>query len=417
MIRLSCSKADITPDRPVSLAGYAGRTGPSSGVESRLEANIAVFEDASGRKAAIVAIDCLFAGHELENRILGRAAEHGLKQQDVLVFASHTHYAPQFDDDLKRLGAFDSAAFENASATILAALDRAITGPVADITIRTSSGPIEGAIHRRRRSTWPRLSRHGLKLGGVLFAPNPEGQIDHAGSVVVLESRQGTPLAILWRWTCHPTNQPDPSALSADFPGVVREHLRKTFSADLPCLFLQGFAGDVRADTSDHRPSLGHWCRNMVFGPSFPANTPQSYRAWTAKIATGVAALAATASQRRNEGEIASAITSVAGSQVLPRTPGLPAIAFRRLRLGSIADIVAVAAEPVSGLQDLIGLAGAWACGYLGGVFGYWPTETQIGEGGYESHDMLAYFDLTGPFAKDSDTLFASAVRELRSLS
>ena len=398
------------------LAGYAGRTGPSSKVESRLEANIAVFKDASGRRAAIVAIDCLFAGHELENLILSRAAEHGLKQQDVLVFASHTHFAPQFDERLKRLGSFDGAAFENASSSILAAFDRAITGPVADITIRTSSGPIEGAIHRRRR-TWPRLSRHGLRLGGILFAPNPEGQIDHAGSIVVLESLQGTPLAILWRWTCHPTNQPDPSALGADFPGVVRDHLRKTFGADLPCLFLPGFAGDVRADTCDHRPSLGLRCRNMVFGPSFPANTPQSYRTWTTKIASGVAALAATATPQRNDGEIASAATSVAGLQVLPLTPGLPAIAFRRLRLGAIADIVAIAAEPVSGLQDLIGLPGIWACGYLGGVFGYWPTEIQIDEGGYESHDMLAYFDLIGPFAENSDRLFASAVRELRSLS
>src|SRR5439155_1661109 len=106
---VSAGSVDITPDRPLPLAGYADRRGPSRGVADPLELN-ALLLRAPGQSVAILTADLLFVTAELKARLLEAVgAKLGLDEASLLVAASHTHTAPAVDASKPRLGVCDAA--------------------------------------------------------------------------------------------------------------------------------------------------------------------------------------------------------------------------------------------------------------------------------------------------------------------
>jgi len=57
--KAGAAKADITPRKPIWMAGYGGRTTPSDGVLHPLWAKALALEDAQGRRAVIISTDTL----------------------------------------------------------------------------------------------------------------------------------------------------------------------------------------------------------------------------------------------------------------------------------------------------------------------------------------------------------------------
>ena len=57
--KAGAAKANITPRKPIWMAGYGGRTAPDDGVLHQLWAKVLALEDAQGRRAMIIATDTL----------------------------------------------------------------------------------------------------------------------------------------------------------------------------------------------------------------------------------------------------------------------------------------------------------------------------------------------------------------------
>lgn len=53
------------------------------------------------------------------------------------------------------------------------------------------------------------------------------------------------------------------------------------------------------------------------------------------------------------------------------------------------------------------------ALGYLGDVFGYWPTARQAAEGGYEGGAFVTMFGLSGRLRPSIDEAFRGVVKQL----
>ena len=68
-------RADITPQSPVPLAGYSGRSGLYTAVESRLEANAILLRQGEAQ-VLFVAVDLLYFGPELTRIVQARADQH-----------------------------------------------------------------------------------------------------------------------------------------------------------------------------------------------------------------------------------------------------------------------------------------------------------------------------------------------------
>jgi hypothetical protein len=102
-------------------------------------------------------------------------------------------------------------------------------------------------------STFRRRAVAGIDLARlrvskrVVMAPDAHVAIDQRLKLLLLSGADQTPRAVLWSWPCHAVSDPDTMALSADFPGALRGHIRNTLGvADLPVLYFPGFSGDIR---------------------------------------------------------------------------------------------------------------------------------------------------------------------------
>src|SRR3989339_179375 len=57
-LKAGVARIDITPEKPVTLSGYAGRKGLSTGVHDPLSARVLAFE-AAGKRLVLVSIDII----------------------------------------------------------------------------------------------------------------------------------------------------------------------------------------------------------------------------------------------------------------------------------------------------------------------------------------------------------------------
>ena len=89
------AKADITPKKPIWMAGYGGRTKPSEGTLHPLWAKALALEDAKGNRAVIIGTDTLGMTASIYANLKARLAkEHKLQPEQIMLNASHTHTGP-----------------------------------------------------------------------------------------------------------------------------------------------------------------------------------------------------------------------------------------------------------------------------------------------------------------------------------
>src|ERR1700733_12702999 len=98
------ASCDVTPkDRPMRLAGYAARTEPVSTILDPIEISALLLE-CGGRRCLIFSFDLMIVGAELRDMIVARLARHGFKPGEIVLLASHSHFAPATDQACSRLG-------------------------------------------------------------------------------------------------------------------------------------------------------------------------------------------------------------------------------------------------------------------------------------------------------------------------
>src|SRR5208283_444607 len=158
-----------------------------------------------------------------------------------------------------------------------------------------------------------------------------------------------------------------------------------------------------------------------ICGPGLPAFDHRGWSLWAEELSDAVLDALSDACSRTTRpvrGEVRSARVRVALSEILDGdNPPDRAVVFQRLSVGSLFDIIAMSAEPSTLLREQVSFRGATPVGYLGDVFGYWPTERQRIEGGYEAHHFIPNFGLFGRFRPGLDERFRAAIAGLAELS
>ncbi len=404
------------------LAGFGDRHAPFSGIDAPLEANAVAFRFDDTRCAVILTLDTLFAGPALHAALTEHFVRcHGQRADDLLVLASHTHFAPSIDDTKPALGWVDAAYAAFVVASCEEVIDRVVASPGCPAIVERRLGASDAAINRRRRWPLPHLDNRRLVGPQVCMAPNPNGPIDPTIDAWTATDAAGKPVALLWRYACHPTGFARPLHVSPDFPGVVRTRLRQHYGVTIPVMFLQGFAGDIRARVPEKRSLLRRTWHTLLTGPSFDGFTLAEWRDWAEALAGDVAAAFAgpplpPAAEPQAVISLGSASCTVPLSRLVSGEADDRPVRFQRLRVASMIDIVAVAAEPLTSLRGMIPFAGATPVGYLGDAFGYWPTDRDARNGGYEVNHFLPAFGLHGRLQPSLDGVFRAAIDKLNQL-
>jgi hypothetical protein len=402
----------VTPrDRQVRLAGYALRTAPVSTVLDPIEISVILLEG-SEHRCLIFSFDLMIVGSELQNIILDRLQRLGFRPDEVMLLASHTHNAPATDRACERMGKPD-LKFVNDAAEAAENLVRQIQRQQpSEVSLAVLRGQLDHSINRRRYWPFPTVGRmHGFQLTSVAFSPNPSGPRNETATVALLRKADGQVLGAIWHYACHPTAVIPDDVISSDYPGAVRLALRERFG-EIPCLFVQGFCGNVRPNikpsgkNTDWRERLRRMIRIVAFGNLFPTLAAEDWTRWSRSLAAGVAGIAQV-----------DPVKTFSPAKLQTGSAGIPLGGFfsgsvpdkmltaQVVRLGEELEIVALSAEPSVEWQRILDEAVPIPpmrirlyAGYLGALFGYLPTAAQIAEGGYEVEGFQPFFGLSGHF-------------------
>src|SRR6476660_3212208 len=90
----------LTPDESFWLAGYAVRTAPARGKISDLYASALALEDETGQRFVIASADIIAVNPAVRDRVAKELQQRqGLSHHQLLLTATHSHYAPEFRSD------------------------------------------------------------------------------------------------------------------------------------------------------------------------------------------------------------------------------------------------------------------------------------------------------------------------------
>jgi hypothetical protein len=344
----------------------------------------------------------LFVGHELTDILLSTCAEFGVADQSVLIVATHTHSAPALEDTKPELGRRSDDHFASVKQKLVGSLsDLLKTPPQKGKLAKGQTRIVNASVNRRLPWHLPQLTRGGLRFERTVLAPNEKGLVDPLITALII---QGDTAAVVWHYTCHPTGFPE-EKISADYPGLVRNALRQRFGKDTTSIFLQGFAGDIRPVSAAPTMRLMPLIRRAVQGPRFYDMGMEDWLAWADIISNGVLS-AVDAAAPVEDGRLASGrMASTTLDKLMAGANRNRLVEMQHLDvLGE--RILAVSAEPLAGLRELCP-QNSLLVGYSRDVFGYWPPDMEIGEGGYEVNGFKDWFAVPHPWQSGLDQVFS----------
>jgi neutral ceramidase len=238
-LRAGIASVEVPAPLGADMVGFLRRYLPVGGHGQPLELTALVVEGGEQR-AVIVGLDLLGTVERDAMMVRSAVADAARCPVDaVFVNSQHTHAAPPPPGMLKlgglahELTPVETSYWEDlveAAATAAAlAVDRLQLARVG-----AHVGEVDGLTVNRRERT----------QAGTILGWNPDGPLDQTVSVLRFDTLEGTPLATVVNFACHPVVVgPDVDQASSDFVGPLRAAVRQWTGAD--CLFLQGCAGNV----------------------------------------------------------------------------------------------------------------------------------------------------------------------------
>lgn len=418
MLLLGVAVADITPEWPLDLCGFMSRTGQWTDMRSRLETQVFVFgeveDGASVARSVLVCSDLVWWGPDLVRDLKARLARSlGIPPAAVLLHATHTHGGPAM-----------SALFS----PLIGRPDPAYMASTLETVQRTSlvaSRSLEPVLVRRGRATAGiGVNRRLVRDGACVMAPNPAGPIDREVTTVRFVRADGSTAGLFVHFACHPSVCADRS-ISADYPGAMRLHLRKTSDADAPIGFLQGCSGDVRANlavrgefrdgTNADVDRLGRLVARSV---QSALGEDELIECGSISHARSVVDLKVARPDRSLLRKLApsAGIVGEWSRRLLASPDGSPSsvqLELSSIVLGRQLRFIGFNAE-VSveyGLYIKRRSGGSTLpLGYTNGMIGYLVTAQQLVEGGYEPLESYRYLYRAGPFTSDVETAVKSKI-------
>jgi hypothetical protein len=407
---------DITPASSMALSGFGERWKWSTSVADPIEANVIVLRHNSST-IAFVQLDVLSAGNELRHRII-EGLGGLLKEEELFLVASHTHFAPGIDFRLSYLGIVRPEYVAMVAEKVTELLRSVLLSEGQPASLRYGEREAGLSVNRRHWCLAPRIGIPPIKRV-MAWHPNWQGKTDDVvRAFTVAGPADDSPArAVLWNYTCHAVSNVDFFAISADYPGVVRRAIRSQFGQDMPVVFLPGFSGDVNPNNVDRFPLSPYYLlHRIVNGPVFRRSGRGRSRRWQESL--GKVVLATLAGPSRavpiagiRTGRHSEACQKFMDGEVDNRPLNLQFVAFDEfcVFLGVSAEVVVEYADKV---RELFPNRLAIPIGYIDGACGYIPTPEMLIQGGLETSSP-GYLLTRAHWRTDVAERLLNAIRQL----
>jgi neutral ceramidase len=388
-LRAGVAKADLDPPVGIHMAGY-GPTRTSTGMLDPLEARVLVLSDGP-RTLALVTLDLCFTFDEKSMDQI--RADVRDKVDEVIFHASHTHSGPTYSEAPQ--------AVQHAVPRIEGAI-RSAAESMVPAQIGNGWGLTYIGFNRRYIETDGAVEmfwRNEPKISTTF-------PVDPTVGVIRVDRRDGTPLAILVNYACHPVVLgPDSFNYSADYPGEMRRVIEQAMGHDAMAFFLQGAPGDINPFydktplIEDAVSVMKQTGQKLGLEAIRVANSIQTKAAKNARIQTKTVVL--TVANRWNREKLEAEVkahypeTSGIARRLLAQDMKMPVTTFV-LDLGSPdrdLAFVGLPGEPFVEFQMQLRtkspLPNSFLLGYTNGYFAYLPTIAAAVRGGYGANTTV----------------------------
>jgi hypothetical protein len=419
--KVGLAQVKITPEQPVLLSGYGGRTKPFEKVAADLYVKALVLEDRDGHRGVIVTSDLLGFPAAVAEPICERIRDKtGLKRDQVLLNSSHSHAgpllslkAPAKDDpgagEALRTVEYTRQLQDKAVAAVMAAAER-----LEPARLSWGAGVAHFAMNRRE-----------FTPDGIILGVNPRGLADRTVPVLRVDAADGKLRAVLFGAATHGTTLgADNYQLCGDYAGFAQTYVQERHPG-VQAMFILGCAGDSNPYprgtmelTRRHGTILGEEVCRVLDGKLRPVAGPL-------RVAFAHADLPLQAPPPRDELQklaankrspktwaAAQMLAALDRGETLPAHYRAPLTVWqfgRDLTLVGLSGEVVV--DYVTDLEKVLGPNQLWIAAYCNDVFGYLPSARVLAEGGYETRGL--YAGGPGFFDAKAEQVVVQRVREL----
>lgn len=242
-LQAGAARADITPPVGIPLAG-GWRPRPAEGIDTPLMVHALVLDDGAIR-LTVVAVDLIAmeAGDcdDAKRRIHDLT---GIRPDQVLVAASHTHEAPYPCPLLGVDTGADPAYMARVRDAIVEAV-LAATGSLAPAQAGAASTHVPGLGGNRRLLRSPNDVVNAWTVTAEEQRTLPQaGPVDDELVLYAVRAQSGEPMAMLWNYPLHAHAFAAPR-VSADYPFFAMQLVREALGADVVSVFTAGACGDI----------------------------------------------------------------------------------------------------------------------------------------------------------------------------
>ena len=416
------AKADITPKKPIWMAGYGGRTKPSEGTLHPLWAKALALEDAKGNRAVIISTDTLGMTASIYANLKARLAkEHKLQPEQIMLNASHTHTGPVLRGglyDIYPLNAAHIKRIEEYSARLENEIVR-ITGEalknLEPVTLKHGIGITRFGVNRRENKPYSDVPK-------LIAAQALKGPIDH--DVPVLAVYKGLELkAVVFGYACHSTTL-GIQKFSGDYSGFTQIALEKSHPGAL-ALFSAGCGADINPLprrvvhlAERYGLMLAAAVEETLLQKMQPLEPKLTTRIKTIPLEYGAlpepAALAAAAKNQTNyRGRWAARMLKLQADDDVPKTYPYP---IQCWRVGDLLWLTMGGEVVVDFSLNFKKQYGprTWVTSYCNDVMAYIPTFRVLQEGGYEGQSSMAVYGLPADRWKENvEDLVTEGINQL----
>jgi len=419
------ARADITPERPVRLAGYSARPPqPHSSQDGKLYAKVLVLDDGGGQRSVLITADLIRLSPEFTDPICAGIEEHtGLTRKQILINVSHNHTSPELKLNPEPRGdVTGEQAIETAAYTRL--IQAKIVDAVAEAASRLEPARLSWSVGVAEFV----MNRREYRPTVLAIGVNPRGYVDRSVPVLRIDAPDGRLRGVVFGAAAHNTtvhhNGPDGLMLTPEYAGYAQSFVEERHGG-VQAMFMLGFAGDANpfprgtADTArEHGTALGSEVCRVLKTKLTPVHCPLRVEFETVELPFDTTpdpeALRLRTIPGQNDRTLIASATEILArlerNETLP--PSLP-VPVALWQFGGDLTLVALSGEIVSDYAPLLEVAlgprGLWLAGYSNDVPGYIPSARVQIEGGYEAKGIFG----EGFFALGAQDVLIGKVREL----
>lgn len=413
----------ITPETPVWMAGYGGRTSPAKGKAQDLYVKVLALEDPTGKRVVILTSDLIGISRSLGEAVVAEVQKKEKLPRDAFVLtASHTHCGPVIRDNLMDMYPINDdqrkdiiAYSDKLQAWMVLTIHKALAD-LKPASLSVGQGTAGFAVNRRKPTE-----------KGVVNDANPGGPVDHSVPVLQVTAPDGKLRAVLFGYACHNTTLQF-YEWCGDYAGFAQADLEAAHPGAV-ALFWAGCGADANPlprSTIELARKYGKELATSVDKVLAGKLTPLTGGLTTkyATVALDYGKLPdrtqlAAQSMSKSLAEKNRATRLLAQWEKEGKLPGgYPHYPVQVVRLGEQVLWPILGGEVVVDYsrrlkKELAGGPTVWVGAYANDVLAYIPSERVLQEGGYEGDSSMIVYGHPSKWAVGLEEKIVGKVKEL----